>query len=221
VFYVKICGITTPDDAIMVARAGADAIGLNFYPKSPRSIDQEQARAIVAAVPATIVKVGLFVNAPADLVCQRCDRLGLDIVQLHGDETPEYLKLLGTRPVIRVFRIGAEGLRSAFEYLERCQTLGCPPPLVLFDSRVSGTFGGTGAVGEWQALAAYKPSPPVRPAMVLAGGLTPDNVAEAIRSVRPQAVDTASGVETAPGRKSAELVLRFVTAARQALGLAE
>jgi phosphoribosylanthranilate isomerase len=219
VFHVKICGITTPGDAAMVARAGADAIGLNFYPKSLRFIGEEQARAIVAEVPEQVVKVGLFVNAASEVVCRSYDSLGLNLIQLHGDEPPEYLQQLGDRPVMRVFRIGGEGLQPTIEYLDRCQVLGRTPRLVLFDSQVHGTFGGTGVAGDWQALSAYTVRPPDRPPMVLAGGLTADNVAEAIRVVKPAAVDTASGVETAPGRKSLPLVLRFVAAARKALGL--
>ncbi len=209
----------------MVVRAGADAIGLNFYPKSPRFVDWQQARAIVDdaraivdVVLGPIVKVGLFVNAPHQEVCRHFDALELDMIQLHGDEPPDYLKQLGDRPVVRAFRIGREGLRPALEYLDRCGELGCLPSMVLLDAHVEYFYGGTGSVGEWLAWAEYSTGLG-RPPMVLAGGLTADNVVEAIRAVHPSAVDTASGVETAPGRKSEELVRRFVRAARQALGL--
>ena len=104
-FRIKICGITSVDDALLVARAGADAVGLNFYPRSPRYISLDTARKIVAALPKEIVKVGLFVNAPPADVCRTYSDLSLDLIQLHGDEPPEYLAQLGGRPVMRAFRV--------------------------------------------------------------------------------------------------------------------
>ncbi|HUT91566.1 MAG TPA: phosphoribosylanthranilate isomerase [Thermoguttaceae bacterium] len=214
-FRIKICGITTVDDALTAARAGADAVGLNFYPKSPRHLEPDEARRIVEALPPGVVKVGLFVNASPGDVCGTFDRLGLDLVQLHGDEPPDLLAGLGDRAVMRAFRVGREGLEPVAEYLRRCRGLGCLPRLVLLDSCVKGTYGGTGRVVDWRVAARY-PSDDWHPPLVLAGGLTPDNVAEAIRAVRPAGVDTASGVESSPGRKDRALVERFVQSARQA-----
>lgn len=214
-FWIKICGVTNVDDARAVAAAGADAVGLNFYAKSPRHVTVEKARRIVEALPVGLVKVGLFVNAPAEEVCQTFDALGLDLIQLHGDEPPIYLTHLGRRPVMRAFRLGQAGREPIRGYLDQCRKLGCMPRLVLVDAGVEGKYGGTGQVADWQTLKDYSlltPSPPV----VLAGGLTPENVGEAIRTVHPTAVDTASGVESSPGRKDPATVTAFVRAAQQA-----
>ena len=215
-FRVKICGITNVDDALASARAGADALGLNFYPKSPRHITPEQARAIVEVLPRNVVKVGLFVNAPVDEVRDTFDRLGLNLIQLHGDEPPESLAELGDRPVMRAFRLGSEGLPPVTEYLRHCRRLGCLPRLVLIDAHVKGAYGGTGQVADWPTVKRY-PVDKDDPPLVLAGGLSPSNVAEAIRAVSPAAVDTASGVESAPGKKDPAAVEAFVRAARAAL----
>jgi len=219
-FRVKICGITTADDARVAARAGADAVGLNFYAKSPRCVEPDEARRIIRALPSDVVKVGLFVNASVEEVSQTFDALGLDLVQLHGNEPPELLARLGERPVMRAFRVGGEGVEPVADYLEACRGLGCLPRLVLLDSRAKGAYGGTGKVGDWAALARY-PIHPWHPPLVLAGGLRPENVAEAVRAVRPAGVDTASGVESSPGRKAAALVERFVAAALDAFGPAD
>jgi phosphoribosylanthranilate isomerase len=216
-FRVKICGITSPEDAALAAAAGADAIGLNFYPPSPRFVDPQRARLIVAALPPQIVKVGLFVNAGQGEVCRTCEALGLDLVQLHGDEPPEYLRQITGRPVMRAFRIGREGLGPTRQYLAQCRHLGCAPRLVLLDSRVEGAYGGSGQSADWSVLSSYVRDETAP--LVLAGGLSATNVAAAIAAVHPWAVDTASGVETSPGKKSAELVRRFVIHARQAMGL--
>ena len=216
-FQIKICGITTADDALTVARAGADAIGLNFYPQSPRSVDLEAARRILEIVPAGVLKVGLFVNSSQEQVCRAFDQLRLDLVQLHGDEPPEFLCRLAERPVMRAFRVGPEGLGPVEDYLEQCRRLNRVPELVLIDSRTKGKYGGTGRVADWSTVACY-PRHDWHPPLVLAGGLTPENVAEAIGAVQPAAVDTASGVESSPGRKDESLVVRFVREAREAFG---
>lgn len=217
-FRIKICGITTVDDALAAARAGADAVGLNFYPASKRYMPIPQALMIANALAGTVVKVGVFVNAEADEVCETFDRVGLDLVQLHGDEPPCFLRQLGERPVVKAFRLGQQGLYAVGRYLGQCRGMHCMPRMTLVDANVEGAFGGTGHVADWHALKTYQPARPEEPLppLVLAGGLTPDNVAEAIRTVRPEAVDTASGVETSPGRKSEALVRRFVEAAREA-----
>jgi phosphoribosylanthranilate isomerase len=214
-FQTKICGVTTIDDALMTAAAGVGAIGLNFYPRSPRFVSPGVAQEIVRALPRGVVKVGLFVNAPAQEVVERFGQLDLDIIQLHGDEPPEHIAELGGRPVMRAFRVGADGLRGAMDYLGKCRRLGCLPSLVLLDGYREGQFGGAGRVADWSVVAQY-PCEEWRPPLVLAGGLTSENVAEAIAAVRPAAVDVASGVESGPGKKSPELVRRFLENAAKA-----
>lgn len=214
-FLVKICGITSIEDARAVVEAGADAIGLNFYAKSARYLQPQIEEAVAAALPDEIVKVGLFVNSPADEIRERFDRLGLDLIQLHGDEPPEFVAELQGRPVMRAFRVGDEGLDPVYKYIERTEQLGCPLQAVLVDSYRKGNYGGTGQTADWATVATYKATPP----LVLAGGLTPQNVAEAIATVRPTAVDTASGVESSPGKKDPAAVKAFVRAARAALDL--
>jgi phosphoribosylanthranilate isomerase len=215
-FQTKICGITNVDDARTVVQAGADAIGLNFYPRSKRCISAELARDIIAAIPPGIVKVGLFVNSPASEICRLFDQLGLDLIQLHGDEPPDYLPQLAPRPVMRAFRLGTEGLPPVVQYLDQCRELNALPTLTLLDSAVQGSYGGTGRTLDWNLASQYAIQPDMPP-LVLAGGLTPGNVAQAIRTVRPAAVDVASGVESPPGRKDPALVESFVQAARAAL----
>lgn len=214
-FRVKICGITNPNDATLAARAGADAIGLNFYTKSPRCVDHETAREIAASVPSGVVKVGLFVNEKAARICQLFDELQLDLIQLHGDETPDFLGRLRGRPIMKVFRVGAGGLAEIGDYLTQCETIGARPQAVLLDSLSVGGYGGTGKRADWNVAKAYQETPELPP-LVLAGGLRPDNVTEAIRAVRPAAVDVASGVESSPGRKDPAAVAAFVAAAREA-----
>jgi phosphoribosylanthranilate isomerase len=214
-FTIKICGVTTVDDALAVAAAGADAIGLNFYAGSPRFLPLERAQHVAANIPAKVLRVGLFVDAPAEVICGSYDALGLDLIQLHGDEPPEFLAELGDRPVMRAFRVGSDGLQPVVDYLARCRELGASPAMVLVDAFVAGERGGTGKTADWDALVAERHLlGDVK--LVLAGGLTPDNVADAIRRVRPDAVDTASGVESKPGVKDHDAVRRFVAAASAA-----
>lgn len=214
-FTIKICGVTTVEDALAVAAAGADAIGINFYAHSPRFVPLERAQHVAAVIPRGVVRVGLFVNAPAEAICGAFDALGLDLIQLHGDEPPEFLAELGARPVMRAFRVGGEGLKPVAAYLDRCRALGTPPAMALVDAHRAGQYGGTGQIADWDALANERAMLGDVP-LVLAGGLTPENVATAIYRVRPAAVDTATGVETEPGRKNPEAVGRFIAAARAA-----
>lgn len=214
-FRIKICGITNEEDARAAAVAGADAVGLNFYDQSPRYLAEQNAEAIIAALPAAVVKAGLFVNAPAEAVIARFDKLGLDLIQLHGDESPEYLAALGGRPVMRAFRLGPEGLAPILDFLEASRRLGCLPQRVLIDAYRSGYYGGSGVTANW-ILARQYPSEPWHPPLVLAGGLTAENVAKAIDMVRPSGVDTAGGVETSPGKKDTRLVRQFVRTAIEA-----
>ena len=214
-FRIKICGITSPLDAQHAAAAGADALGLNFYSQSPRFLSADRAAAVADAVPAGVAKVGLFVNASACQVRETFDELKLDLVQLHGDEPPEFLVELEGRPVMRAFRLEAANLGPVSDYLDRCRELGCLPRLVLIDGFRSGHYGGTGQAVDWRKLATARAALGEVP-LVLAGGLTEANVAEAITLVRPAAVDTASGVES-QGKKDRQRMQAFVDAARRAL----
>jgi phosphoribosylanthranilate isomerase len=216
-FRIKICGITTVDDGLMVARAGADAVGLNFYAKSSRHVEVDQAARIVESLGAEVLKVGVFVNASGEDICRIFDQTGLDLVQLHGDEPPEFLARLGGRAVMRAFRIGPGGLEPVNNYLGQCRRLGCLPRMTLLDSHAKGAYGGTGAVADWSVVSGY-PAEGWQPPLVLAGGLTAENVSEAISAVRPEAVDTASGVESRPGQKSAPLLKAFIDAAKRGFG---
>jgi phosphoribosylanthranilate isomerase len=214
-FRIKICGITNVNDAQSAVQAGADAIGLNFYPGSPRFIDLSTARQIRDVLPGKIKKVGVFVNAVADDVCQTFDELDLDLIQLHGDETPEFIAQLDNRPVMRAFRLGPEGLRPVYAYLEACKLLRCMPKLIMIDAFSKGVYGGSGETANWPICGKY-PRNEGFPPLVLAGGLTRSNVAQAIEQVRPAAVDTASGVESAPGRKDPAALNAFIQAASKA-----
>jgi phosphoribosylanthranilate isomerase len=217
-FTIKICGITRPEDAEAAAAAGADAIGLNFYEKSPRYVDVDRARIIIAAVPPGVVKVGVFVNAPVQEVCRLYDDLKLDLIQLHGDEPLEYLAQLNDRPIIKALRVsGTEGLRAMIDYIAACKKLFHIPRFILLDAPLSEGFGGSGKSADWTLAKRYCAAP--GPPLVLAGGLRPDNVAEAIRTTGPQAVDTASGVESQPGIKDAAAIAAFVAAAKSAYQL--
>jgi phosphoribosylanthranilate isomerase len=203
-FVIKICGVTTPEDARFAAAAGADAVGINLWPRSKRYADDAAARAVVAALPPGVLKVGVFVNAPAAEVAARVASLGLDRAQLHGDETPAEFAGVPAQQLIRVVRVRDEESFGAVE--------GWNAPLYLYDALVDG-FGGAGVTAPWRLIAKLARRP-----FLLAGGLTPENVADAIAATRPDGVDVASGVESAPGRKDPERVRRFIEAARAAAG---
>lgn len=215
--WVKICGVTRQDDARIVVESGADAVGLNFAPGSPRRIPLEVAKRVAEAARAAAERrsaprdetvppfelVGVFVNAAREEILEATRVLALDRVQLHGDETNDFAAALGV-PVYRAVAIAGDGdVRRAEEsFGDR----------VLVDTKVPGLRGGSGQVFDWSLAVGLA----ARKRVVLAGGLGPENVAEAVRTVRPFGVDTASGVESAPGQKDAELVRRFVLAARSA-----
>ena len=198
---VKICGVRTVAEALHAARAGADAIGLNFYRGSPRYLPPAEAEAIVAALPPFVTSVGLFVDAPEEWVRQVADRCRLGAVQLHGAGPARGLG----RPVIRAVQV--RGLQSL------AVLAGLDGDAVLLDGHAEGLRGGTGRsfdlglVAEARRLAGGRP-------VILAGGLTPETVADAIRTARPDGVDVASGVESAPGVKDPARVTRFVAAAK-------
>lgn len=214
-FRIKICGVTRVEDALMAVEAGAEALGVNFYPQSPRCVSAQTAQAIVRSLPPEVAKVGVFVNAPASQIATLVEQLGLDLIQLHGDEPPEFLPQWAGTPIIKALRLGPERLAGVVAYLARCRELGSVPAMCLIDSYLKGRYGGTGQVADWAALREYG-GERWHPPLVLAGGLNPQNVAEAIRLVRPYAVDTSSGVERSPGLKDPLLVRQFVAAARHA-----
>lgn len=197
---IKICGITSPEDGEAAAEAGANAIGLMFYEKSSRAISLERAEAIVQSLPPYVAKVGVFVNPTSDLVWAAMARAQLDILQFHGDETSEFCTGFGMMNM-KAFRMKNE--ESLLE-LSKYST-----DAFLLDSYVPGEAGGTGAIFNWDlAIKASKLGKPV----FLAGGLTPANVSEAVRIVRPYGVDVSSGVESAPGKKDASRMRDFVAA---------
>ena len=213
-FRIKICGITSPADGLVVARAGADAIGLNFYPQSPRYVTASRAELIISELPDGVCRVGLFVNAEISAVLDAADQLGLHMIQLHGDETPEYCAHLRDRRVIAALRC-PDGFGPLTNFLETCRSLDCLPEAVLIDGYQRGKYGGTGLTADWKAVAALSGQlGDVR--LILAGGLVPENVSQAIHLVGPDAVDTASGVEQCPGCKDPARVQAFVAAARAA-----
>ena len=207
----KICGVTTASDAEMLGGVGVDAVGLNFYERSRRYVDPHLAGQIVAQLPITVKRVGVFVNASVDTIRQTIAAVGLDAVQLHGDEPPEYLGLLNDITVIRAFRCDGS-LEPVRGYLERGPRA---PDAVLVDAYDPHEYGGTGKSLHWPDVAEadrYVGQIPV----ILAGGLTPENVAQAIQDARPFGVDVASGVECSPGVKDADLCTRFVRSAMAA-----
>jgi phosphoribosylanthranilate isomerase len=200
---VKICGITTREDALMAAEAGADAVGFVFYHQSPRHISPENAAEIIRALPPFVQTVGLFVNQDISVVNTTAERCGLDLVQLHGDETPGYCESVRRR-VIKAFRVkDITTLDSLLQY----HVSGC-----LLDAWSPAAHGGTGRTFNWD-IAAEAVQQGHR--IILAGGLSPENVSEAIGLVHPYGVDVSSGVETAPGRKDASKTRLFVELARR------
>jgi phosphoribosylanthranilate isomerase len=201
---VKICGITNVADALAAAQAGADALGFMFFEGSPRYVSLESACEIVRALPPFVVKVGVFVNAPDDLVVEAARRCGLNILQFHGDEPPEQCLRYGLMSM-KAFRIsGPESLSVLESY---------PTDAWLLDAYSPGQLGGTGQCFNWDlAIEARKSGRPI----FLAGGLTPGNVGEAVRRVQPYGVDVSSGVEAAPGKKDHAKVAAFIKNAKLA-----
>jgi phosphoribosylanthranilate isomerase len=197
---VKICGITRAEDAAAAARLGADAIGLNFWPSSRRHIAPAAARAIVRTLPPFTVAVGVFVDATRDEILRAAELAGIQVIQLHGDEPPELAAALPL-PVVKALRVAD---RAALAPIASY-----PAAAFLLDAPTPG-YGGSGTTFDW-ALAAEAAR---GGRVILAGGLTPENVADAVRAVQPWAVDVASGVERAPGVKDEEKMARFVRAAK-------
>jgi phosphoribosylanthranilate isomerase len=211
VVHVKICGVTRLDEALACASAGADWIGLNFHSGSPRFISEVEAARIVDALPPSVSPVGIFVDRAPREVTAVAARIGLKIVQLHGNEPPEDLPELERLEVVKAFSLKhADAWEAVNRYLDRAKGLGRSPDAVLIDSHRSGKAGGTGVTIADSVLDRIPPLP----RLILAGGLTPRNVAERAARVQPWMVDVASGVESAPGRKDLALVAAFVAAIR-------
>jgi len=214
VFKIKVCGITSPADALAAQAAGADAVGLNFYARSPRYVSQDSAMRVLSEC-GGLATVGVFVNKPVVEILSVAAELGLSAVQLHGDESPGCIAALGGLRAIRARRMGEQGIAAIAEDLLACQAAGRLPDAVLIDAFQPGRYGGTGETVAWADLADHRETLGGVP-LILAGGLTPDNVAEAIYAARPAAVDVASGVESSPGVKDHAKVRAFVEAARTA-----
>lgn len=203
---IKICGIKTVNDALAAMDAGADLLGFNFYPKSPRHIDVGTCWDIMSVMRnyGHITYVGLFVNASVAEVRTTIETCGLSLAQLHGDETSEMLHALNGK-AFKAFR----GVPQRINGFARSDA-----PALLVDAAVKGRYGGTGVIADWSAAAELAKRYP----MLLAGGLTPDNVADAVRQVNPWGVDVASGVESSPGQKDPSKMKAFVQAVRSAAG---
>jgi phosphoribosylanthranilate isomerase len=199
---IKICGITNLADAQIAVQAGADAIGFIFYEKSPRFVTIPQAAEISKQLPPFVMRVGVFVNAPEEFILRAIAEVGLTMLQFHGDEPPEFCTQFGLMSM-KAFRIrDAESLKKIPDYLTDAY---------LLDAFSSTTLGGTGEKFNWDlAIEAQKFGKPI----FLAGGLTPENVAEAVKKIQPFGVDVSSGVESAPGKKDHAKVKAFIEAAK-------
>jgi phosphoribosylanthranilate isomerase len=200
---IKICGIKTVTDALAAMDAGADLIGFNFYPKSPRYISVGRCRDIMSVMRGYghIIYVGVFVNASAATIRATMETLGLSLAQLHGDETSEMLRELNGK-AFKAFR----GIPQSIDGFARPDE-----PALLVDASVKGSYGGTGVTADWKRAAELAMKYP----LLLAGGLTSENVAEAVKQVKPWGVDVASGVESAPGEKDPKKMKAFVHAIRE------
>ena len=201
---VKICGVTRIEDALAAVYYGAHAIGLVFYRPSPRYVDPDTARAIVRALPPFVTPVGLFVDAEEEEVRAAVARAGVQMLQFHGAERPEFCEGFGM-PYLRAVRV-----RAGVDLLQYARDFDGAKALLL-DAFQEGVHGGTGATFDWGMIPRELPLP-----VVLSGGLTPDNVGDAIRRVKPAAVDVSSGVESSKGIKDAAKIAAFISGARNA-----
>lgn len=202
--FVKVCGITNLEDARTAVDAGADALGFNFYRRSVRFIEPLAARRIIAHLPSSVLSVGVFVNeSEPEAVARMADEAGINAVQLHGDESPDYCRALDGRFVIKALRVGAPSVpESATEF---------DVDAILLDAFAPGARGGTGRVVDWSTARRVRR---LVPKLFLAGGLAPENVAEAVAAVSPYAVDACSRIERAPGLKDAKRMRDFICAAK-------
>lgn len=208
---VKVCGLSDVDQALACASAGADWLGLNFHPPSPRCIGLDRAAEIAAALPSTTRAIGVFVDEPIDRIRAAAERVGLWAVQLHGDETPADVARLGDSRVIKAFRLrSAADWPRVLAFVREVANLGGALEGILVDAYVPGQAGGTGQTIAEELLDLMAGTP----RLILAGGLNRGNVARLVARVRPFMVDVASGVESAPGRKDPAEVAAFVRAVR-------
>ncbi|MFC1501717.1 phosphoribosylanthranilate isomerase [Elusimicrobiota bacterium] len=205
---VKICGVTIYDDAMLVTNIGAEYVGFNFYKESPRKISSKNAKDIISKLPPFITPVGVFVNEDKEVLKKTAKKCGIKMLQLHGDESPEYCLEAASEtslPVIKAFRIKDE---SSLEQINAYKDV---VNYFLLDTYVPGEPGGTGEVFNWDLAVKVKE---LNKPIFLAGGLNPDNVASAIEKVQPYAVDVSSGVERLTRRKDFDKVSKFVRGAR-------
>lgn len=209
---IKICGITSEADACQAAELGADAIGLNFYAASPRYVQPDRAAAILRRLPPFVDPVGLFVEQKLSEIVDFAKALGrIRTIQWHGRDH----EISNPFPYrfIPAFRVGSRSdLDTIDRYLAACREAGYAPDAIVIDAHVPGQYGGTGQTAPWELIASFRADVP----LILAGGLTPENVGLAVRIVRPYGVDVASGVEDRPGHKDLEKMRRFVDVAREA-----
>jgi phosphoribosylanthranilate isomerase len=209
---IKICGITAPEDAFMAIEAGADALGFNFFRGSRRFISLEENRSWIAGLRGQAFRVAVVVNATVGELRALRESGCFEAVQFHGTETPELCASIGFPVWIRAVRVqGEHSLAQALRF---------DTPNLLLDAWSDGSYGGTGRNVDWTSAAKFVAAQPSR-RLILAGGLTPDNVGDAIRAVRPHAVDVASGVESSPGRKDIRRIRDFVRAAHESLSQSE
>jgi phosphoribosylanthranilate isomerase len=201
---VKICGVRSLEEAVCALDCGADALGFNFWPKSPRYIAPEEARAIIDRLPAFISSVGVFVNESRERILETARITGISIVQLHGDESSEFCREIDSLKIIKALRVG-DGFEpgSIARYTVSA---------VLLDTNIKGSYGGTGRSFDWRVAIEAKQYAKI----ILAGGLNVDNVAEAMREVKPFGIDVCSGVEAEPGRKDLDKLRRFMAEVRRA-----
>lgn len=202
---IKICGITNPIDALHAVDAGADALGFVFYKKSPRHVSPNVVKSIVANLPPFVLPTGVFVNEGAQVVRNIMDECGLALAQIHGDETADYCESLG-RPLIRGIRLrDRHTLMAMAEYKGRARVRG-----FVLDAFSDAAYGGTGKTADWtlakEAAGSFS--------FLLAGGLSPENVQEAILQVQPYGVDVSSGVEASPGKKDPAKIQAFIQAVK-------
>lgn len=199
---VKICGITRPEDALAAARAGAHAVGLVFYAPSPRYVTPARAAEIIRVLPPFVTTVGLFVDARAEEVSSTLAEVPVGLLQFHGGETPEFCRQF-KRPYVKAVRVkpGVDLLQYARDFYDA--------KALLLDAFVEGLHGGSGAAFDWSLIPRGLPLP-----VILSGGLTPENVMDAVRRVRPSAVDVSSGVESAKGIKDAQKIAAFIKGVR-------
>ena len=203
----KICGVRTLEEAQAAVDAGADALGFNFWPQSARYIEPHAAREVITGLSPIVCTVGVFVNEEANRIVDIASELGLSAVQLHGDESPEFCEQLGSIKTIKAIRVGQDFDLSVIENYR--------VDMVLLDSSIEGSYGGTGRRFDWRIAIEAKHLAPI----ILAGGLTTENVWEAITHVRPAAIDVCSGVEAEPGRKDLDKLRQFMAVVTRANAL--